>query len=59
MAIRSKWARSQAISRLWHERPARYSRALLETLALIAYRQPVSRGEIEENPGGERIRLES
>ena len=35
------------ISRLWPERPARYSRALLETLALIAYRQPITRGEIE------------
>ena len=42
---------SQSISLLWHERPARYSRALLETLALIAYRQPVSRGEIEEIRG--------
>jgi segregation and condensation protein B len=35
------------ISRLWPERPAKYSRALLETLALIAYRQPITRGEIE------------
>ena len=35
------------ISRLWPERPARYSRALLETLALIAYRQPITRAEIE------------
>lgn len=35
------------ISRLWTERPQRYSRALLETLALIAYRQPITRGEIE------------
>ena len=42
---------SQTISALWRERPARYSRALLETLALIAYRQPVSRGEIEEIRG--------
>ena len=42
---------SQAISSLWQERPPRYSRALLETLALIAYRQPVSRGEIEEIRG--------
>ncbi len=39
------------VSRLWEERPARYSRALLETLALIAYRQPVTRGEIEEVRG--------
>lgn len=37
----------EEISRLWPERPARYSRALLETLALIAYRQPITRGEIE------------
>jgi segregation and condensation protein B len=35
------------VSRLWTERPQRYSRALLETLALIAYRQPITRGEIE------------
>ncbi len=35
------------ISRLWEERIASYSRALLETLALIAYRQPITRGEIE------------
>jgi segregation and condensation protein B len=39
------------ISRLWPERPARYSRALLETLALIAYRQPITRGEIESVRG--------
>jgi segregation and condensation protein B len=35
------------VSRLWKERPQRYSRALLETIALIAYRQPITRGEIE------------
>ena len=35
------------VSRLWEEKPARYSRALLETIALIAYRQPITRGEIE------------
>ena len=35
------------VSRLWKERPQRYSRALLETMALIAYRQPITRGEIE------------
>ncbi|MBV8804893.1 MAG: SMC-Scp complex subunit ScpB, partial [Sinobacteraceae bacterium] len=35
------------VSRLWPERPAKYSRALLETLALIAYRQPITRAEIE------------
>jgi segregation and condensation protein B len=39
------------VSRLWEERPARYSRALLETLALIAYRQPITRAEIEEIRG--------
>jgi len=39
------------ISRLWEEKPQRYSRALLETLALIAYRQPITRGEIEEVRG--------
>jgi len=38
---------SAEISRLWPERPARYSRALLETLALVAYRQPITRAEIE------------
>lgn len=35
------------VSRLWEEKPPRYSRAFLETLALVAYQQPVSRGEIE------------
>ncbi|WP_414501752.1 SMC-Scp complex subunit ScpB [Zymobacter sp. IVIA_5232.4 C2] len=39
------------LSRLWEERPQRYSRALMETLALIAYRQPVTRGDIEEVRG--------
>jgi segregation and condensation protein B len=39
------------VGRLWHERPAKYSRALLETLSLIAYRQPITRGEIEEIRG--------
>jgi len=39
------------VSRLFEERPARYSRALLETLAIIAYRQPVTRGEIEDIRG--------
>ncbi|MET0093698.1 MAG: SMC-Scp complex subunit ScpB, partial [Sedimenticola sp.] len=39
------------VSRLWEERPARYSRALMETLALIAYRQPITRGEIEDIRG--------
>lgn len=39
------------VGRLWEERPQRYSRALLETLALIAYRQPITRGEIEDVRG--------
>lgn len=39
------------VSRLWQEKPPRYSRAILETLALIAYRQPITRGEIEEIRG--------
>jgi segregation and condensation protein B len=42
----AKW-----VKRLWEERPPRYSRALLETLVLIAYRQPITRGEIEEVRG--------
>ena len=39
------------VSRLWEEKPARYSRALLETLALVAYRQPITRAEIEDVRG--------
>lgn len=39
------------VGRLFEDRPQRYSRALLETLALIAYRQPITRGEIEEIRG--------
>jgi len=39
------------VSRLWDERPPRYTRALLETLALIAYKQPITRGDIEEIRG--------
>ena len=42
---------SEWIARLWEERPPRYSRALLETLALIAYRQPITRGDVEEIRG--------
>jgi len=42
---------SGRLSRLWQERPSRYSRALLETLALIAYRQPITRAEIEDVRG--------
>ena len=47
--VRSEFA--PWISRLWSERPPRYSRALMETLALIVYRQPITRGEIEEIRG--------
>ena len=39
------------VSRLWKEKPPRYSRALLETLALIAYKQPITRGDVEEIRG--------
>ena len=39
------------VSRLWTDKPQRYSRAMLETLSLIAYRQPITRGEIEEVRG--------
>ena len=39
------------VSRLWEEKPARYSRALLETMVLIAYKQPITRGEIEHVRG--------
>ena len=39
------------VARLWTERPTRYTRATLETLALIAYRQPITRGEIEQIRG--------
>lgn len=39
------------MGRLWAERPPKYSRALMETLALIAYRQPITRGEIEDVRG--------
>ena len=39
------------VSRMWTEKPSRYSRALLETLALIAYRQPITRPEIEQIRG--------
>jgi len=42
---------SEWVSRLWTERPSRYSRALLETLSLMAYRQPITRGEIEDIRG--------
>lgn len=47
--VRPRYA--EWVSRLWDEKPPRYSRALLETLALIAYRQPVTRGDIEDVRG--------
>jgi segregation and condensation protein B len=47
--IRSSVA--QPVARLWQERPTKYSRAFLETLALVAYRQPITRGEIEQIRG--------
>ncbi|WRH93743.1 SMC-Scp complex subunit ScpB [Pseudomonas fluorescens] len=49
LQIREKF--SPWVGRLWEERPQRYSRALLETIALIAYRQPITRGEIEDVRG--------
>jgi segregation and condensation protein B len=39
------------LAKLWEERPPRYSRALMETLAIVAYRQPVTRGDVEEIRG--------
>jgi segregation and condensation protein B len=45
-AVYSNW-----VQRLWDEKPQKYSRSLLETLALIAYRQPITRGDIEEVRG--------
>jgi segregation and condensation protein B len=49
--IQIKAAVAEPVSRLWQERPSKYSRALLETLALVAYRQPITRGEIEQIRG--------
>jgi segregation and condensation protein B len=49
--IQVREAYATLVSRLWAERPAKYSRALLETLALVAYRQPITRGEIEDIRG--------
>ena len=49
ISVRAQLARE--VSRLWPERPQRYSRALLETIALIAYRQPITRAEIESVRG--------
>ncbi|HEX3848436.1 MAG TPA: SMC-Scp complex subunit ScpB [Steroidobacteraceae bacterium] len=49
--IQIRAAVAEPVSRLWQEKPAKYSRALLETLALVAYRQPITRGEIEQVRG--------
>ena len=49
--IQIRSAVAPPVSRLWQERPTKYSRALLETLALVAYRQPITRGEIEQIRG--------
>lgn len=49
--VQLKTAMADRLDKLWEERPPRYSRALFETLALIAYRQPMTRGEIEEIRG--------
>jgi len=49
--LQVKQSLQQWITRLWTERPQRYSRAMLETLSLIAYRQPITRGEIESVRG--------
>lgn len=46
-----KTSMAERLHKLWEEKPPRYSRALFETLALIAYRQPMTRGEIEEVRG--------
>lgn len=49
--FQAKTELSSWLCRLWEEKPPRYSRALLETLALIAYRQPITRAEVEEIRG--------
>ena len=49
--IQVKASMAERLQKLWEERPPRYSRALFETLALVAYRQPITRGEIEEVRG--------
>lgn len=49
--FRTKQQYSHLVAKLWQEKPTKYSRALLETLALIAYRQPITRGEIEQIRG--------
>ena len=49
--IQVRTTMTEALSRMWQDRPPRYSRALMETLAPIAYRQPITRSEIEEIRG--------
>src|SRR6202522_133776 len=49
--IQIRAAVAEPVSRLWQERPTKYSRAMLETLALVVYRQPITRGEIEQIRG--------
>ncbi|MEE4161582.1 MAG: SMC-Scp complex subunit ScpB [Woeseiaceae bacterium] len=49
--IQVKATMADRLQKLWEERPPRYSRALFETLALVAYRQPITRGEIEDIRG--------
>jgi segregation and condensation protein B len=49
MQVNTKY--TEWVSRLWQERPPKYSRALLETLAIIAYRQPATRGDVEQIRG--------
>ena len=49
--VQIKVSMAHQLEKLWEERPPRYSRALLETLSIIAYRQPVTRGEIEDIRG--------
>lgn len=49
--LQIKSVMADRLQKLWEERPPRYSRAMFETLALIAYRQPITRGEIEEVRG--------
>ena len=49
--LQIKSAMADRLQKLWEDRPPRYSRALFETLALVAYRQPITRGEIEEIRG--------
>ena len=49
--VQVKAAMADRLQKLWEERPPRYSRAMFETLALVAYRQPITRGEIEEVRG--------